>query len=185
MGWFSGFTAWLKPPAIKPMIIKPKQVMETVQNVNNDIPQCGVALIKSFEKCILIGYADQGGVPTDGWGNTFGARIGVSITQAQADADLIRNLGWAWLAVKKAVKVPLSQNQASALLSLIFNIGEGAFEKSSLLIILNSGNYAAIPNKIKQFIWITRNGQRQVSQGLVNRRKAEAALWCGADWRQL
>lgn len=189
MGWISDFMGWFKTSTIKAAVIvnnKPEPY-NTYDPALSSIPQCGIDLIKSFEKCRLIGYPDQGGVPTDGYGNTFGAKIGVPITQSQADADLIRNLGWAWLAVKKAVKVPLSQNQAGAILSFCYNLGETRFEKdgAALLFMLNSGNYAAIPNKIKQFVYFTRpDGSRRISQGLVNRRKAEALLFIGGDWRQ-
>ena len=189
MSLWSDFIAWLKPPAIKPVTLvnnKPEPSNTLDQNLST-IPQCGVELIKSFEKCELVGYAGQEGKATDGWGNTFGAKIGVPITQAQADADLLRNLGWASLAVKKAVKVPLTQNQFGALISFAYNMGETRFDKeaAALLFMLNSGNYSGIPNKLKQFVWVTLpNKTRIISSGLVRRRAAESALWQGSDWRQ-
>lgn len=185
MGWLSRLFGWWTPiPAIKPVEIAKKTIIQ-VQGTGLPIPICGIDLLKKVEDCKLIGYADEGGVPTDGYGNTNGAQIGVAITQEKADADLAKNCEWAWTAVLKHVKVPLTSNQGGALLSFVYNLGETQFAKSSLLVLLNSGNYQAIPDKIKQFIYYSRkDGGRAVSQGLINRRKAEAALWIGADWRQ-
>ncbi len=187
MGFWTDFMAWLKPPAIKPIVITPQIPILPIISISSDIPQCGIDLIKSFEKCELVGYADQGGIPTDGWGNTHGAQIGVAITQDKADADLVNNLRWAAAAVKSEAKVPLTQNQFGALLSFAYNLGETRFDKEaiSLLFMLNSGNYEGVPNKLKQFVWVRMPDEtRKISDGLVRRRRAEALLWTGSDWRR-
>lgn len=153
---------------------------------NNTIPQCGIELINSFEKCEFAAYQDQGGIPTLGWGHTKGVKMGDTCSQAQADAWRIEDCTWAWDVIQRDVKVPLTSNQGGCLLSFCYNLGQTRFESEAkgLLAILNSGNYQGVTNKIKQFIWFrTPSGALKVSQGLVARRKAEAALWVGSDWR--
>ena len=181
MGWFSDFLGLFKPSIVK---VAPVIVKDEVGIIPN-IPVCGLNLIKSFENCKLSAYQDQAGIWTIAYGHTQGVKEGDTCAQAQADAWLASDCSNAWAAIQRNVKVPLTQNQSGALLSLTFNIGVGEFEKSSLLTLLNSGNVSAIPNKIKQFIYFTRpDGSRAISQGLVKRRKAEALLFVGGDWRQ-
>ena len=183
MSWFSDLLSMLRPKIVR---ATPDIVKDTVQSPPSEIPQCGLTLIKSFESCRLTAYADQGGIFTLGWGHVSGVKEGDTCTQAQADAWLASDCSDAWAAIQRSVKVPLTANAAGALLCLTYNIGIGAFEKSSLLTLLNSGNISGIPAKIKQFVYITRpDGSRTISQGLVNRRKAEALLFTGGDWRQI
>jgi len=78
-------------------------------------------------------------------------------------------------AVDKAVQVPLSQNQFDALVSFAFNVGTGAFEKSTLLKVLNQGQYDQVPGQLRR--WVKADGK--TVDGLVNRREKEIALWNG------
>lgn len=66
-----------------------------------------------------------------------------------------------------------TQNQADALISMVFNIGITAFRKSTLRKRLISGDIEDVPNQINR--WVYDNGV--VIKGLVNRRKAEAKLF--------
>jgi len=180
MGFWTDFMAWLKPPAIKKPIITSVNETSSV----GSMPLSGITLLKQVESCKLKAYPDEKGIPTIGYGHTEGVRLSDTCTQEQADRWLAYDCAWAWQTIRSRVNVPLTSNQGAALLSFVFNLGAPQFEKSSLLASLNSGNYQAVPNDMKQWIWETKGGTRQVSQGLVNRRKAEAALWIGADWRQ-
>jgi lysozyme len=182
MSAWSDFWAWLKPPAIKPPIIMPTP--ENEAPAVGSMPLCGIALLKQLENCKLKAYPDEKGIPTIGYGHTEGVRLSDTCTQAQADRWLAYDCAWAWQTIRSRVSVPLTSNQGGALLSFVYNLGAPQFEKSTLLTILNSGNYAGVPGAMKQWIWETKNGMRTISQGLVNRRNAEAALWIGADWRQ-
>ena len=78
-------------------------------------------------------------------------------------------------AVGGGVKVALSQNQFDALVSFAFNVGNGAFLGSTLLKVLNQGQYDQVPTQLLRW---TRSGG-QVVQGLVNRRQNEIKLWGG------
>ena len=78
-------------------------------------------------------------------------------------------------AINHNVKVPLSQNQFDALVSFVFNIGQSAFIESTLLRVLNEGDYKAVPQQLRR--WIYDNGS--VVQGLINRRQKEIDFWNG------
>jgi lysozyme len=75
--------------------------------------------------------------------------------------------------INTSVKVPLTQNQFNALVSFVFNIGVPTFKLSTLLIKLNNSQYDEVPNELGK--WVHASGK--ISQGLVNRRGAEIALW--------
>jgi len=75
--------------------------------------------------------------------------------------------------VNEAVTVPLNQNQFDALVSLTYNIGSGAFEKSTLVKKLNTGDYTGAANQYD--VWVNAGGKRL--QGLVNRRAKEKELF--------
>ena len=75
--------------------------------------------------------------------------------------------------LNKVIKVPINKNQQLALLSLRYNIGPDAFNKSSLLAELNKGNFTAAALKFAD--WKFSEGK--VLNGLVNRRAAERQLF--------
>jgi lysozyme len=77
--------------------------------------------------------------------------------------------------VNNGVKVSLNQNQFDALVSFTFNVGGGAFSSSTLLKVLNQGQYDQVPDQLRRW---TKSGGRTV-QGLVNRRENEIKLWNG------
>jgi lysozyme len=76
-------------------------------------------------------------------------------------------------AVNQVVQVDLSQNRFDALVSFCFNVGDAAFRNSTLLRLLNQGDYGAVPAQMRR--WVHCNGK--VVQGLVNRRNREIDLW--------
>jgi lysozyme len=75
--------------------------------------------------------------------------------------------------ITRLVSVPLSQNQFDALVSLVFNIGGGAFAGSKLLRVLNAGRYTEVPRQIRRWVYA---GHKKLN-GLVRRRDFEAKLW--------
>jgi lysozyme len=80
--------------------------------------------------------------------------------------------------VSREVKVPLSQSQFDALISFVFNIGTHAFSKSTLLKVLNAGQYAEVPAQLRR--WNKAGGV--VVEGLKNRREFECALWSNGKY---
>lgn len=137
------------------------------------INSSGLDLIKHFEGCRLEAYQDTGGVWTIGTGHTMGVRKGDTISQERADHLLEADLMEAEKAVSELVKVSLTDNQFSALVSFTFNVGEGQLARSTLLRKLNEGGYGLVPACLKS--WIFDGGR--VQPGLVKRRAAEAELW--------
>ena len=99
---------------------------------------------------------------------------GMTCTETQADEWLSADLGRVERQVSTLVKVPLTQVQLDVLVSFEFNTG--GLANSTLLRKLNAGDYGAVP--IELLRWVHDGGE--VVAGLVNRRKAEAALWRGS-----
>lgn len=134
-----------------------------------------IEIIKRFEGLRLTAYLDGGGVPTIGYGHTSGVRMGDTCTIEQAEQWLQEDAQDALQAIIDLVDVPLTPNQQEALASLVYNIGVGAFAKSTLLRLLNAGDYARAANQFD--VWCHDNGQ--VVPGLVNRRAAEKRIFLG------
>ena len=135
--------------------------------------QAGRSLIEQFEGCSLHAYLDQRGIPTIGYGHTQGATMGQTCTQAEADAWLAEDLATAEQAVSRLVKVPLTQNQFDALVSLCYNIGQGNFAESTVLRLLNAGSIQGSAEAI--LMWNKTGGV--INPGLMRRREAEKALF--------
>lgn len=134
----------------------------------------GIEALTQREGVRLKAYQDVKGVWTIGVGHTAEAGPpapvkGMEISLAEAYALLAKDIVQYEKAVNDNVKVPLTQNQFDALVSLVYNIGGGAFRTSTLLKRLNEGNYKAAA---EQFAVWKRAGPNIV-QGLINRRKAE------------
>jgi lysozyme len=137
------------------------------------ISQNGVRMVEGFEGLRLNAYQDVVGVWTIGYGHTYGVRSGQVITQATAEAYLKSDLEASENFVNDLVKVPLNQNQFDALVSFVFNLGGGALAKSTLLQLLNKGDYKGASGQFD--LWVHAGGK--VVQGLVNRRNAEQKLF--------
>lgn len=138
----------------------------------------GIDLICGFEGLRLKAYDDGVGVWTIGFGTTIypnGIRVkkGDTCTEAQAKAYMAHDLKKFESAINNAVTVPINQNQFDALVSLAYNIGIGAFSKSTLVKKLNAGD---IRGAAEQFdAWVNAGGKRM--QGLVNRRAKEKEVF--------
>lgn len=141
----------------------------------------GINLIKEFEGLRLTAYRDSVGVWTIGYGNTFyedGSTVkqGHKITQERADR-LFRSIVYKFAdQVRNALTNPerVSDAQFSAMVSLAYNIGIGAFRGSTLLRKVNANPCdPTIPDEFLR--WDKAWGK--VLAGLTRRRKAEADLY--------
>ncbi len=134
----------------------------------------GADLIKSFESCRLKAYLPTpDDVWTIGYGHTEGVKEGDTCTQEEADAWFLEDVEWAEDCVNRAVTSQLTQNEFDALVSLCFNIGCGAFGKSTLVKLLNAGDYDAAAHEFGR--WNKQRGT--VLAGLTRRRTAEEQLF--------
>jgi lysozyme len=136
----------------------------------------GRKLIESFEGLKLTSYQDQRGIWTIGYGSTTDVWPNMTITQQEADDRLGIDLHNAEQAIYKNIQIPLNQNQFDALVSLVYNIGVGAFKKSTLLKLIDRADFQGAAN---QFLaWDKTNGV--INEGLVNRRSVERNLFMQA-----
>lgn len=141
------------------------------------LTQEAIEHIKRWEGLRLKAYQDQAGVWTIGYGHTRGVQAGDTCTEEQAEAWLREDLAEAEAAVRRLVTVPLSGTQYGALVSFTYNLGQGNLQRSTLLKRLNAGEYAAVPGELAKWNKVRQGGKLVVSDGLVNRRAAEAGMW--------
>lgn len=143
-------------------------------------------LIKKFEGFRSEPYYDQAGVATIGYGTTVypsGDRVKINdpeITEGMGDQFLeyhVINKIVPHMQSKIHVLTQLNINQKNAIKSLIYNIGTGAFSKSTVLKRLNSGDFNGAADAFLMWNKVTINGKKVVSEGLSTRRKKERELF--------
>ena len=110
-----------------------------------------------------------GDVPTIGFGTTKDVKMGDTIDPVTALQKKLRDVEVFEGAIKQCVHVPLSQHEYDAYLSLAYNIGSGAFCRSTLVRKLNAQDYKGACKEILR--WDKFKGKPL--QGLTNRRQAE------------
>ncbi len=140
----------------------------------------GEAFIRGFEHFAARAYLPTpDDVPTIGYGTTVypnGKRVGLTdpgITPAQAAGYLDHDLRASEAAVSKLVTAVLSQDAFDALVSFVYNLGQGALAGSTLLKKLNGGDRAGAADEFLR--WDHQGGR--VLAGLTRRRRAERELF--------
>lgn len=104
-------------------------------------------------------------------------KAGLTITQQQAEQLLINDLARFNNGVNALVTVKINQNQFDALISFSYNLGLGSLQQSTLLRLLNAGNFQAAADQFPRW---DRAGGKEVA-GLLARRNAERALFLTPD----
>ena len=126
-------------------------------------------------------YKDQAGKDTIGIGHLIQPGeeryLSVTLTAKEIEDLFFSDIAQTENSIKSLVKVPLNENQKIALVSLVFNIGTTAFKNSTLLKLLNDGDYNKASLEFPRWVYITINGKKQVSKGLQNRRFREQLLF--------
>lgn len=136
----------------------------------------GIEFIKHWEGVSLKPYRDVAGYWTVGVGHLLREGEPVEqITMEQADEYLIRDLSDAERCVNSQVGTELTQNEFDALVSFVFNLGCGNFRRSSLLRLLNRGDFGLAASEFER--WNRAGGK--VVRGLTRRRKAEREMFEG------
>jgi len=160
--------------ALLPVVYRAENFFSGVWGGRMVLSLAGLAHLKQWEGLKLNPYKDSAGLWTIGYGHLLKpGEWWDSITEAQASSLLAQDVGIAEDAVNSLVKVPLTQPQFDALVSFVYNVGVGAFRRSTLLRLLNAGDYAGAAAQLP--LWRRAGGQ--VVQGLVNRRASEVALF--------
>lgn len=135
----------------------------------------GLALIRQAEGLRLRAYKCPAGVWTIGFGTTAGVKEGQVITKERAEELLRDDVKRFEDQVLRLVKVQLTQGQLDALVSFTYNLGAANLGNSTLLRLLNAGDYKGAA---AQFDRWTKAGGKELP-GLVKRRAAERALFEG------
>lgn len=141
------------------------------------ISQKGIDLIKTFEGCKLFAYRDSVGIPTIGWGHVKDVKMGMSITQKQAEEFLKGDIK-PIERLLNGMGINYTQNQFDALTSWIFNLGEGNFKKSTMYknIVARKSDIEITDQMVK---WYNAGGRPLA--GLMRRRVAEANMFLGKN----
>lgn len=148
--------------------------------------QRGIAHILADEGERLTAYFDIAGVPTISVGVTDGVAAADvhnkrTITKQESQAMFAMALAPRESAVERLCTLKPTQNQFDALVSLVYNIGEGAFSNSSVLRMHNAGNFQGAANAFLLWNKARINGTLQVVNGLAKRRAREAELYLSVD----
>ena len=144
-------------------------------NENLKLDDAGYALIKKWEGVKTRAYSDSVGIPIGFIRYTLGAkagqkvRMGDTLTEAEIKAEFLNQVKTYEDGVRQAVRTELTQSQFNACVSLCYNIGVEAFDKSSVARLLNERRYQAACNAFA--LWNKAGGR--VVQGLANRRADE------------
>lgn len=128
----------------------------------------GLELIKSFEGCKLTAYKCPAGVWTIGYGHTIGVYEGMVITKTQAENMLKSDLKKYEKYVTDNVKLRLTENQFSALVSFTYNCGVG-----NLRTLIKGRTVSQIAEAMLLY---NKAGGKKLA-GLVRRREAERELF--------
>lgn len=144
------------------------------------IPRSAIDLVKKYEGFSGKAYKCPAGLLTIGYGhlitigelssNRFANR---EITREEAEAILREDLKVAAYSVLRYTKVPLNDNQYAALISFVFNLGPGAYQRSTLRSRLNRGEYHGASEEFLKWVWA---GGKKLS-GLIKRRTEESDLF--------
>lgn len=118
-----------------------------------------------------------GDVPTIGFGTTGGVNLGDKITPPKALGRALTDVQKFEGAIKQCVTVPLHQHEYDAYVSLTYNIGAGAFCKSTLVKKLNAGDYSGACEQI--LVWDKFKGKPL--RGLTIRRQEEYKKCTGQE----
>jgi lysozyme len=147
--------------------------------VPREISTAGAKAIAKFESTRFQAYRDSAGVWTIGIGHTGPEVVeGLVWTQAQVDAAFLADLDRFEAAVSRAVKVPVTQGEYDAMVSLAFNIGGGAFSQSTLVRLLNAGDREGASAQFDVFNKVTLpSGEKVVAGGLKTRRRTERQMF--------
>lgn len=149
----------------------------------------GIALVKRFEGLhdgdldtpLLEPMLDPSGIPTLGWGATYGFdgdRVTMdhpAITLADADEMMRHDLLLSERAVERLIDVDIKQHHFDALVSFTYNVGQWNLTTSTLRKVLNGGDFDGAAEEFPKW----RKSRGVILRGLVNRRAAERKMFEG------
>lgn len=128
--------------------------------------------VTHYEGMKLKAYLDPIGVVTICAGETEGVKMGQVQTLENCNTMLTSKLGMFGTGVDYMVKPEMSPQTHAAFTSFAYNVGIGAFQKSSVLRLYNEGKPIAACNFLTKYVY----AGGKVLKGLVKRREAERDL---------
>jgi lysozyme len=131
-----------------------------------------IALVGGFEGLRTYAYRDPVGIPTICFGETRGVQMGDTATVEECKAMLGDRLLEFASGVDRCLTVPAPDKPYMAFVSLAYNIGTGAFCKSTVVKRWNAKRFVESCDAI--LMWNKAGGR--VLPGLVTRREAERKL---------
>ena len=169
--------------ALALVIVPSAMILKGAFQMEEDPIQRVMPLVKEYEGLSLKPYWDANGYPTIGYGHKLSDQQKAPlstwepITKAQAETLLLEDLALAQKELRALVKVDLTAGQEAALIDFVYNLGSGRLEDSTLLHVLNGGDYNSVPNQLVK--WVHAGGR--VEEDLVRRRADEIRLWRTGD----
>lgn len=154
-------------------------------NVRTGIAGLSLSAVALVGMLVSEGFRDKayvpvpGDVPTIGFGTTEGVKMGDSITVEQALQRAVRDVTKFEGGIKQCVKVPLYQYEYDAYVHFAYNVGTGAFCNSTMVRLLNAGDYAGACAQFDRWTFFNGRDCRQPGSGcagLVARRADERAM---------
>lgn len=138
------------------------------------------------------GYTDRavipvpGDVPTIGFGTTQGVKMGDTITPPKALARALTDVQKFEGALKQCVTVPLHQHEYDAFVGFSYNVGSGAFCRSSMVKKLNAGDYPGACREILRWTYFQGKDcaapeNARLCGGLAKRRQDEYRQCIGEE----
>lgn len=137
----------------------------------------GLNLIKGYEGLRMSAHYAPCEKWTVGYGHTSSARHGMSVTEGDAERLLRDDVQPIEQLLTDTVRAPLNQNEHDALVSLIFNIGDENWKRSTVLRKLNAGDKIGAANAFELWTKAFVNNELVSLDGLVRRRAAEKSLF--------
>lgn len=131
-----------------------------------------VVCVSGFEGLRQFAYYDPVGIPTACFGETKNIRMGMKFSRAECDRMLVDSLIEHDDGMMRCTTVPLADETRAALLSFTYNVGVGAYCKSTLVRKLNAGDVKGACDQLLR--WDRASGVRL--PGLTKRRAAEREL---------
>lgn len=159
---------------------QPEQVPPVAVNHHPSVV-LGGHLVTRLEGLRLDPYYDPSGYPTVCYGHLLSTKKHEPLHQFESRTheecvDLLHSdLADVHHEVDQAVTHPLNAHQKGAIISFVYNVGEGAFLRSTLLRDINDGELVEVPVELRRWVHAGDN----VVQGLVLRREEEIKMWHG------
>jgi lysozyme len=138
-------------------------------------------LIEHYESFAPRKYICPAGKPTIGYGHVIlptESNLNTAVLSKEEAIDILtKDVARFEAAVSKLVKVPLEQNEFDALISFVFNLGEGNLASSTLLKVINENMKSEAYNQFLRWNKSEVQGKMTELEGLTKRRKSEAILF--------